>query len=201
MELKPIWSIAAAAYSLAAVAAVGLGWAIQRRAPRGRETHLLLGALIILALHYGVLTTDALLHTAGATRAPMTLWSGAGQVLSSFLWMLVCLFLLAVVKRLRAPIPVDWSSTWSVALWAGSMSAVALLLFGRAAYDQWSGAPADTIQLHLAELMRVWNTLVALWIVAPIWLMNALYERLPRQNAQAGRRGWDRGRTTSSHST
>jgi len=151
MELNSIWSIAAVTYTLAGVMTVGLGWAIRRWAPRGRETSLLLGALLTLALHYGVLATDAFLHAGGAAQAPFTLWSGAGQTLSTFTWMLVCLFLLTVVKRLHAPEPPDRSLTWMVVLVTGGMSAIAMFLFGRVAQDFWSGAPVDTIQLHLAR--------------------------------------------------
>jgi hypothetical protein len=186
MELRLIWSIAAAANSLAAVAAAGLGWAIGRRARRGRETFLLLAALIVLALQYGVWATDAFVHTAGPSATSWTLWSGAGHVLSAFLWTLTCLFLLAVVQRISAPQPLDGSVKWSVIAATAAMSGLALFMFGRAVYDQWAGAPAETLHKHLTGLMGSWNGLAVFFISVPSIMLNVLYERLPR----AERGGW-----------
>jgi len=55
--------MAAAAYSLAAIASFGLIWEIARRAARGRETTLLLGSIFALALHYVAVAADAFART------------------------------------------------------------------------------------------------------------------------------------------
>ena len=103
MKLESLWQIGAITYSLALVAGAGLLWAIWRRAPRGRETSLLLASLMALAVHYGAMAADAFLHAGGAATPPFTVWSGLGQTLACWFWTLLILFLLAVVERVQPP--------------------------------------------------------------------------------------------------
>ncbi|MDQ6664264.1 MAG: hypothetical protein M3Z23_07705, partial [Acidobacteriota bacterium] len=160
MSMELAWSIVAAAYSLTGIASVGLSWEIARRAARGRETRLLLGSIIALALHYIAMSADAFARATGSIHTRFTVEQGAADVCLTVFWGLACLFLFEVVERLQALQTTNRISAGSLVGSVCTMSGVVLFLAGWVALDLILGAPPEEIQASLGRLTDVTGTLL-----------------------------------------
>ncbi len=174
----------AVAYTLAAVGTLALVKAVWKRAPKGDETLLLMGALAFLAIQYGAMGVDAFERTAGEGMGSATVWTAAAQVTVLLFWSCLCLSLRSAVQRLIAPdrIPRDVDLGLLIVLGVGSFAALGW--FGYLVGEGMAGASrrlADHLN-HTSPLLVVFPAMLGI----PGWLFRILYERLPTEE----QKGW-----------
>ena len=201
MNLEPMWSLAAIACSLAAIATLSLGWTIWLRAARVRETFLLLGSLVALAAHYGFAAVDAFINAGAnpvrvwfpgtfASSGPgddhfmylyFTIWGALCQVCAVLFWTVLVLFLAAVVTSLNAPHKLNRRlSTWSAIPIVSLFSLAAIYRLVRCGIDLVSGAAPLVLQRDLTRAMHSGGTY--LFVMPAMWLVNSLIDGLPEKD-------------------
>ena len=180
MDLAVEWSLAEAGYSLTAIAAVAVSGCIWRRAPRGRETIFLCGSVVGLALHYGCLAVDAVLHATGVRVAPFTAWSAFSHLALIATGTLFVAFLLVVVTRLNAPARPSRRLVWGVVAYIGLACTFAIWMGGHLASTLITGAGPDAVERRINLIVGIpggFLTLVS--FAGPLGFLGGLFEQVP----------------------
>jgi len=184
MNITTIWAIAAAAYGLAGVAAVGVFVAVLRRARAGTEVRLLLGSLLALALHFGSAAADAFVRTAPGAVAEFTFWNGFSTAFVNAFWAFLVIFLAVLVKR---RVESSTPERFSVNCWLG-LAIFSLLAsgvtVGRLALWYSSGNSVSGIQ----ELLAKWSSggVAGFFVLlAPLGLWTMLVRLVPKPERPA----------------
>jgi signal transduction histidine kinase len=198
MDLGVIWSLAQAGYSLAATAALAAAWSLWTRAPRGRESALLCGSLLALALFYGCCAADAFLHATRATERAFTVASAFGHTALIMSGTLFVSFLLARITRLNAPPhPGRWLG-WVVIAQIGLASAIVLWRTGRLLWMLLSGASAADVESSVDSLVGGGGSVATvLCFTGPLALLSRLFGHVPTRGLPRSIR-WLQGHGTSS---
>ncbi|MBS1877076.1 MAG: histidine kinase [Acidobacteria bacterium] len=175
----------AVAYTLAAVGTLALVKAVWKRAPKGDETLLLMGALAFLAIQYGAMGVDAFERTAGEGMGSATVWTAAAQLTVLLFWSCLCLSLRSAVRRLIAPDPIPREVDRWVLIMLGVGSAVGLAWFGYLLGEKLAGTN-ERLRDHLDGMSRLVVVMFPGMLGIPGWLFRILYERLPAEE----QKGW-----------
>lgn len=178
MDQHVTWSLAETGYILGGVAAVAGSWSLWRLAPRDRETALLCGSVLALAVYYGCLAVDAFLHATHRAASSTSVWVALGHTAlfgSGALFIALLVALVTKLQRFPRPQPYQVQVILAQIVIGGSFALVSGLTLVWTLVD--GDAPLLASRLETIEGFQ--SGLLMLCFLAPLGLLRALFEQAP----------------------